>query len=133
MVAVMAKYNPFAEKAGMRKVSIQEPPQKAVQFSSVLSELGFDLQLLSSERYVRSKLQGLNPSQMSVLKEALVKCDHPRLRKEIATLRHVPYGTTSAYREGVENADLTRLVKLVKIIGVLLQTKVYLFWERSAS
>ena len=27
MIAVMAKYNPFAEKAGMRKVAVQEPQQ----------------------------------------------------------------------------------------------------------
>jgi ABC-type ATPase with predicted acetyltransferase domain len=131
MVAVMAKYNPFAERAGMRNVSVQQPPEKALQFSRVLSELGFDLQLLGSERYVRSKLLGFESSQMAILKEGLVKCDHPRLRKEIASLRHVPYGTTSAYREGVETADLTRLIKFVKIVGVLLQAKVYLFWERS--
>ena len=90
---------------------------------------GFDLQLLSSERYVRSKLEGLNPTQITALKEAFVRNDHQRFRKEIAACRHVPYGTTKAYREGIETADLEKLVKLVKIVGVLLQTKVYLFWQ----
>ena len=90
---------------------------------------GFDLQLLSSERYVRSKLEALSAVGVMTLKGSFVKNDHQRFRKEIAACRHVPYGTTKAYREGIENADLDKLTKLVKIVGVLLQTKVYLFWE----
>lgn len=43
---------------------------------------------------------------------------------------HVPYGTTKLYREGIENTDLERLGKLIKITGVFLQTKVYLFWGK---
>jgi hypothetical protein len=42
----------------------------------------------------------------------------------------VPYGTTKMYREGIESADLERLAKLIRIVGILLQTKVYLFWQR---
>lgn len=49
---------------------------------------------------------------------------------EIAACSHVPYGTAKLYREGTESADLERLAKLIKIEGVLLQTKVYLFWNR---
>jgi len=133
MVAVMAKYNPFAERAGMRNVSVQQPPEEAVQLSKVLVGLGFDLQFLNSERYVRGKLEGFEPAQMRTLKEGFVKHDHLRFRKEIATLRHAPYGNTALYKEGIETADLDRLVKLVKIVGVLLQTKVYLFWSRQDS
>jgi len=62
------------------------------------------------------------------LKEAFVRNGHQRFRKEFAAMRHVPYGTTKLYREGIESADLDRLAKLIKIEGVLLQTKVYLFW-----
>jgi hypothetical protein len=61
---------------------------------------------------------------------AFIKNNHPRFRREIAANRHMPYGTTKAYREGIENADLEKLAKLVKIVGVLLQTKVYLFWNK---
>ncbi len=130
MVAVMAKYNPFAEHAGMRKVAVKEPPEEALRLAEVLRNLGFDLQLLSSERYVRSKLAGFEPAQIAALREAFAKNDHQRFRKEFAAMRHVPYGTTKAYREGVENADLEKLAKLVRIVGVLLQTKVYLFWSK---
>ena len=127
----MAKYNPFAERAGMRNVITKDPPEEALRLAEALKGLGFDLQLLSSERYVRSKLEGLNPTQITALREAFVRNDHQRFRKEIAASRHVPYGTTKACREGIETADLEKLVKLVKVVGVLLQTKVYLFWMKN--
>ena len=44
-------------------------------------------------------------------------------------MRHVPYGTTKLYQEGIDAADLERLARLIRIVGVLLQTKVYLFLE----
>jgi len=50
MSAVMAKYNPFAEKAGMRKVSEQAPPKEATKIVELLSKLGFNEQLLGSEK-----------------------------------------------------------------------------------
>jgi ABC-type lipoprotein export system ATPase subunit/GNAT superfamily N-acetyltransferase len=133
MIAVMPKYNPFAEHAGMQKVSVSEPPTSAVQLSTLLSDFGFDMQLLGSERYVRSKLEGLNPTQLEALKEAFVTNEHQRFRKEFAVSRHMPYGVKKAFREGIANADLEKISKLVKIVGVLLQTKVYLFWNQSIS
>jgi hypothetical protein len=44
----MAKYNPFAEKAGMQKVLEQKPSEEAMRIADVLSGLGFDLKLLGS-------------------------------------------------------------------------------------
>jgi hypothetical protein len=130
MVAVMAKYNPFAEKAGMRKVFEQPISEDAVRMTEVLKQFGFDVQLLGSSRYVRSKLEGLSSEWMVTLKTAFIKNCHPRFRKEFASCRHVPYGKTRDYAVGVENADLEKLTKLVKIVGMLLQTKIYLFWGK---
>jgi ABC-type lipoprotein export system ATPase subunit/GNAT superfamily N-acetyltransferase len=130
MVAVMAKYNPFAEKAGMKKVTEQEPSEDVKRLAAALSSFGFDLKLLGSQKHVSSKLQSLSPEQLEALKEAFAKNDHPRFRKELAATRHVPYGTTAAYAEGIRSASLEKITKLVKIVGMLLQTKVYLFWER---
>lgn len=45
--------------------------------------------------------------------------------------RRMPHGTAAAYSEGVKNASLERMARLVKIVGMLLQTKVYLFWRKS--
>jgi hypothetical protein len=129
MVAVMARYNPFADRAGMRRVAVQKPDGKVLLVAGLLERLGFNLQLLGSTRYVRGKLEGLDPTQISELKEAFVRNGHPRFRKEIAATRHMLYGTAAVYAEGVRNASTERLAKLVKIVGMLLQTKVYLFWR----
>ena len=67
--------------------------------------------------YVRSKLEGLSSEQIVELKEAFVRNVHQQFRKEIAACRHVPYGTTKLYREGIEAADLERLAKLIRIGG----------------
>ena len=130
MIAVMAKYNPFAEKAGMRKILEQKLSEEAKRVADVLSELCFDLKLLGSQKNVSDKLQSLSPEQLEVLKESFVKNDHPRFRREFAANRHMPYGTAKAYGEGVRNASMERIGRLVKITGMLLQTKVYLFWKK---
>lgn len=128
MIAVMAKYNPFAEKAGMKKMAQQQSVESVSVVSKVLSELGFDLQLIGSECYVQQKLEGLSIGQVSHLKESLIKNKHPRLRKEFAISRHQPFGKTSDHIVSIQNADITKMCKLVKLIGMLLQAKVYLFW-----
>ena len=131
MIAVMAKYNPFAEKAGMKKVLEQKPSEEALRIAGVLSSLGFDMKLLGSQKHVSDKLESLSPKQLEALKESFVKNDHPRFRREFAANRHMPYGTAAAYAEGVRNASMERMARLVKITGMLLQTKVYLFWRKS--
>jgi hypothetical protein len=91
--------------------------------------LGFDLQLLGSERYVKGKLESLNSEQINDLKAAFIRNKHPRFKKEFATSRHQPFGKTSDYIACIENADNVKIAKLVKLVGMLLQTKVYLFWK----
>jgi GNAT superfamily N-acetyltransferase len=129
MVAVMAKYNPFAEKAGMRRIAEQQPTEGVLRISELLSDFGFDLQLLGSNRYVFSKIEELNPAQIGKLKELFIKNKHPRFKKEFAVSRHQPFGKTSDYIACIKNADHVKMAKLVKLVGMLLQTKVYLFWQ----
>src|SRR3990172_11748237 len=133
LIAVMAKYNPFAEKAGMKKILEQKPSEEAKRVAGVLSGLGFDLKLLGSQKHVSDKLQNLTQEQLEVLKESFVKNDHPRFRREFAANRHMPYGTSAAYGEGVRNASMERMTRLIKITGMLLQTKVYLLWRKPKS
>ena len=133
LIAVMARYNPFAEKAGMRKIAEQQSVEHVSKVSKVLSELGFDLQLLGSERYVHGKLEDLSLEQMSKLKEAFTKNKHPRFKKEFAASRHQPFGKTSDYIGCIEKANSTKMAKLIKLLGMLLQTKIYLFWRRFKS
>ncbi len=129
MIAVMAKYSPFAEKAGMRKVAEQRTVESVSAVSEALLGLGFDLQLLGSERYVTGKLGNLTTQQVERLKEAFAKCGHPRFKKEFAVSRHRPFGNTIDYLQCIQNAELSKLSKLVKLTGLLSQSKVYLFWS----
>ena len=128
MVAVMAKYNPFGERAGMKKVTEQEPQREILRFSKVLQEVGFNVQLLGSERYVLQKLQELSSDDLERVRDAFVKADHPRFFKFFSS--GLPFGHMGDYERKVNAATLEQLAGLIKICGFLMQTKVYLFWNR---
>ncbi len=130
LIAVMARYSPFAEKAGMRRVAIQEPSKDVLRTSGVLEQLGFDLQLLGSQKYVLGKLEGFDPKKLRALRNSLSRCGHPRFRKEFVISRHVPYGNTGEFKKAIRRADILKLAKLIKIVGMLLQKKAYLFWNK---
>jgi len=129
MSAVMAKYNPFAEKAGMKKIVEQQPPKEALNVTRILQQFGFNLQLLGSERYVLSKLQALDDGDILKIREVFIKQRHTRFMKSFSY--HLPFGTKDAYVKEIAAADLNKLAKLVRICGFLMQTKVYLLWKKS--
>jgi GNAT superfamily N-acetyltransferase len=128
MVAVMAKYNPFGEKAGMKKVTEQEPQREILRVSRVLQEVGFNVQLLGSGNYVFRKLQALKADDLERVREAFVKADHPRFSKFFSS--GLPFGHTGDYEKKVNAATLEQLAGLIKICGFLMQTKAYLFWKK---
>ena len=51
----------------------------------------------------------------------------PRLMKEF--FYHIPYGKQKLYRQELKTAPLEKLTRLINITALLLQTKVYLFWQ----
>jgi ABC-type ATPase with predicted acetyltransferase domain len=128
MPAVMAKYNPFAEKAGMNKITEQPPVKEAVKINYTLQTLGFNTELLGSKSYALKKLQDLNQADLSKIRMAFVKNSHIRFKKAFSG--NMPFGRTSQHIKNIEDADLETLVNLVKICGFLLQSKVYMFWQK---
>jgi hypothetical protein len=126
----MAKYSPFAEKAGMKCIIQQTEVKSVVRISQTLSSLGFDVQLLGSQQYVKQKIAALDNKQLCSVRKVLLKNPQPRLKKEVTSSRHMPYGITADYIKFVEAADSEKLAKLIKTVALLLQTKVYLFWSR---
>jgi hypothetical protein len=118
-----------AEKAGLEKIVEQQPLEGVKRIAAKLSEFGFNLSLLGSERYVLEKLRLLNNIELGVLKGLFVENKHPRFKKEFAVSRHQPFGRASDYVKCIENADVAKLAKLIKLVGMLMQTKVYLFWR----
>lgn len=133
MIAVMAKYNSFAEKAGMQKIAEQQPSKEVQRISEALAELDFNLQLLGSSKYVKKKLENLTVKQWAILKEVFIKNTHPRLLKEFETSQNKAYGKKADYIIGIENASLPKMTKLIKVVSVLLQSKVYLFKNLTSS
>ena len=128
MIAVMAKYSPFAEKAGMKKITQQHSIESVKEISNTLAELSFDLHLLGSERYVVEKLECLNEMQIGELKTVFIANKHPRFKKMVAASKHEPFGKTANYIKYIQSADILKLGKLIKVLAMLSQTKVYLFW-----
>jgi ABC-type ATPase with predicted acetyltransferase domain len=133
MIAVMAKYSPFAEKAGMQKIAEQQVVESVSVVAKALSDLGFDLQLLGSERYVTSKLGHLTAQRLEQLKEAFAKCVHPRFKKEFVSSGHQPFGKVADYIKNLKSANLRKIAKLIKIVSIINQNKVYLFWQKVRS
>lgn len=129
MSAVMAKINPFAEKAGMRRVAEQAPPKQILKIVELLRVLGFSVELLGSEKYVLGVLKGLSGQDVERIRQAFRGCTHPRLVQSLCSRK--VHGWEQQYREQVERAGLARLALLVKMLGFLMQTKVYLFWQKS--
>jgi hypothetical protein len=129
MVAVMAKYNPFAERAGMQKIAESPPVKSALKITNILKTLGFNLTFLRSQKYILKKLADLNAQQLNMLKKTFAENKHPRFMNEFSF--HDPYGKSKLYEDTVETANLEKLAKLIGICGLLLQTEVYLFWSKS--
>jgi hypothetical protein len=92
-----------------------------------LQKLGLNTQLLSSEKYVLSKLQTLSEKEIQTIRDALIKNCHARFMKYFFC--HMPFGRKQDYAKAVREASLKRLAHLIKVCGFLLQRKVYLFWK----
>ena len=129
MPAVMAKYNRFAEKAGMQKIAQQPPPKEAVKIAETLRHLGFNTQLLGSEKYVLGKIQTLSDKEVTKIREAFIRNSHARFMKYF--FPHQLFGKREAYTKEIRKANLERLAHLIKVCGFLMQTKAYLFWSRT--
>jgi hypothetical protein len=63
---------------------------------------------------------------MNLFEKVFGENRHPRFMKEFGF--HDPFGKSKFYKKAVEAADLEKLLKLVGICAMLMQTKVYLFW-----
>jgi ABC-type lipoprotein export system ATPase subunit/GNAT superfamily N-acetyltransferase len=129
-VAVMAKYNPFFEKAGMTKIAESKPDPKVSAAIEKLKASGFNPLFLSSEKYNMQILLD-NPLRVKLVREILSSLHNPLLLKFASS--HDPYGRKAEYQAMVHNAPVEKLAKMLRTIAVLAQTKVYLFWANSAN
>ena len=113
----------------MQKIGEQRPTNSLCNASKALAQLGFDTQLLSSRHYVTKKLLELNEVQSLRLREIFLNNNHPMFKREFSAGKHEPFGKTADYQNAIKKANLLKLTELIKLVGVLVQTKVYLFWR----
>jgi len=92
-----------------------------------LIQLGFDVTFLGSPKYVLTKLESLDATDLQALREVFQQNIIPRLMKEF--FYHMPYGKQKLYRQELKTAPLEKLTRLINITALLLQTKVYLFYS----
>ena len=111
----------------MKKIVEQSPPREALGILTTLEGLGFNDQLLGSEKHVVEKLKTLDDKEIERINQAFVKYNHPRFMKAFSY--HLPFGAKQTYREQIEHLNPEKLAYLIKICGFLMQTKVYLFWS----
>jgi len=128
LTAVMAKYNPFAEKAGMKKILERKPPKQAIKIAETLRKLGFNPHLLTSKNYVLTKLKSLSQREIDKIKNAFAENPHIRFKKEL-THGKLYGGTNKEYKQKIKEANIEKLTKLIEVCGILMQTKTYLLWK----
>jgi ABC-type lipoprotein export system ATPase subunit/GNAT superfamily N-acetyltransferase len=126
-IAVMAKYNPFFERAGMTKIAETKPDPQMLKVAENLGTFGFNPVFLTSERTNLNKLRDMKGEEVRGVKAAL-KGVSGIYRKRIASSSRA-FLKKEEYQALVDSADVKKLAKMLRILGFLTQTKVYLFWK----
>jgi ABC-type ATPase with predicted acetyltransferase domain len=130
-IAVMAKYNPFFEKAGMTKIAETTPNKKILEVVEKLRALNFNPVFLTSEKMNKNKLQQMTKTEVEKVRGAIKEVTGI-YRKRIASTKK-PFLNKQEYTAIIDAADNQKLAKMLRILGFLTQTKVYLFWKKTDS
>jgi ABC-type lipoprotein export system ATPase subunit/GNAT superfamily N-acetyltransferase len=127
-LAVMARYNPFFERAGMRRVVESTPSVGLLRAIAQLSELGFDPLMLGSVEQNKRVIERVGRDGVLRVLEELSRREG-LLRKRLLALGAV-YPSHGELLEKLNRASVEGLAVVLKRLGFLAQTKVYLFWRK---
>ncbi len=127
-IAVMAKYNPFFEKAGMTKIAETRPNPQILKVVEKLRAFNFNPVFLTSERTNLNILQRMTTKEVDRVKIVLKEVSGI-YRKRITGARQA-FLKKEEYEALVDAADIGKLAKMLRILGFLTQTKIYLFWKK---
>ncbi len=128
LIAVMAQYNPFAERAGMKLIQVSQPHASITDAVENLRQLGFNPVLTASTRHNQETLKSLDEHQMETLKEALLGVGALYYRRMAGSGR--PYLRKSEFKNWLEEQPNERLATAITVLNTLNQTKAYLYWCR---
>jgi ABC-type ATPase with predicted acetyltransferase domain len=124
MIAVMARYNPFAEHAGMKKVCESKPDNSIIEAVTKLEKLGFTNYLLAVPEYNNRLLE----KRIEQVKEILDCFSYPYNRRIAGA--HGRF-TKKEYENWLHHAENLELSRALCRLAQLNQSKIYLFWENS--
>ncbi len=128
LIAVMAEYNPFAERAGMRQITVSTPDPSVTRAVEELRSLGFTPPLTSSEAYNETILRELSQEKVSKVKEVLLGVDDHLYKRLIGSNR--AFVTRPEMEAWLSDKPPERLARCIKILTILGQGKAYLYWCR---
>lgn len=128
LTAVMSNYNPFAEKAGMKKVLLQTPHKTITRATESLRELGFNPSLTGSVKHNLDGLRRLSEDGMDVLEGILLRVNSSYFKR--LSRSGDPYMRKSEFHSWLRKQDLESLAASLKILNILNQCKTYLYWCR---
>jgi ABC-type ATPase with predicted acetyltransferase domain len=130
-LAVMAKYNPFFEKAGMQKMMESKPNPNVLRAVERLRRLGFNPLMLGSPSYNTQKIRLVGKHRVVRILEELSKHEGA-LRKRLMSSRKV-YPKHEEFTKKIDRLDDEDIAQMLKRLDFLAQTKVYLFYETACS
>jgi len=128
LIAVMAQYNPFAERAGMKLIQVSEPHGSVVRAIEWLHSLGFNPVLMASEGYNRKNLEALTPEQQRKLMEILLSVSTVYYKRLSRASR--PYVKKAEFQRWLEEQPNESLARALSTLSTLNQSKAYLYWSR---
>jgi ABC-type lipoprotein export system ATPase subunit/GNAT superfamily N-acetyltransferase len=126
LIAVMAQYNPFAEKAGMKLILKREPHPSITKSVEQLRTMGFNPPMMSSVSYNRRKMYEFSKHQVDDVREVLLAIDSSYYKRLMSS--SMPYVKKDEYREWLSEQQIERLCRCLTILSILNQSKAYLYW-----
>ena len=129
-VAVMAKYNPFFEKAGMQKVAESKPNKTVIEALANLEKLGFDCTLMGSATYNQKRIAQTGSQPIIDILTELSE-HNSGIRRRLANTTN-PYPKHQEFTQKIANSTQTELAEALKRLSFANQTKTYLFWKKTA-
>ena len=127
-VAVMAKYNPFFEKAGMQKIAESKPNVHVLNALSRLVQLGFDTALMGSPSYTEQKLEQTGTKPIIDLLTDL-SLHEGSVRRRLVSIKNI-YPKHDEFALKLNELGVVELAVVLKRLSFCAQSKVYLFWRK---
>jgi ABC-type phosphate/phosphonate transport system ATPase subunit/GNAT superfamily N-acetyltransferase len=127
-LAVMAKYNPFFERAGMKKIAESKPSQGVLWALERLCSLGFNPAMLGSVEQNLLEIKCVGKAKIIKILERLSKREGSVRKRIMASGRAYP--SHVEFMQKIRGFSEEGLAKALKTLGFLAQTKVYLFWKK---